>query len=229
MPHRIATRTEGPAPDSRLPHPGPWLLDDQAHAASAFLAAFEHTGDGRWLDRARELVDMTLAFYWDDDEGGFFDAREQTGGFLATRAKPIQDAPTASPNATAAIVLLRLAALSGEEKYRGRARLLLEAFAGTAADLGIHGATWLRALDWLLNGECQIEVADDLERHLHREALRHYRPRKVVLPRRGSPVPGTPPPVALVCADTTCAAPVHDSGALRKLLEHFGREAGGAS
>jgi hypothetical protein len=228
MPHRIATGAKGTTPDSRLPNPGPWLLDDQAHAASAFLAAFEHTGDGRWLDRARELVDMTLAFYWDDAEGGFFDAREQTGGFLATRAKPIQDAPTASPNATAAIVLLRLAVAAGEEKYRDRARQLLEAFAGTASDLGIHGATWLRALDWLLNGECRIEVADDLERHLHREALRHYRPRKVVLPKRRSPVPGTSPPVALVCAGSACAAPVHDSGALRKLLEHLGREAGGS-
>lgn len=226
MPHRIAPRTDGTTPDSRLPHQGPWLLDDQAHAASAFLAAFEHTGDGRWLDRARELVDMMLAFYWDNAEGGFFDAREQSGGFLATRAKPIQDAPTASPNATSAIVLLRLAAVTGEEKYQDRARDLLEAFAGTAAELGIHGSTYLRALDWLLNDACRIEVADDDERSMHREALRHFRPRKVVVPRRVSPVPGTPPPVALLCAGRVCAAPVHDSGALRHELEHFGRGAG---
>src|SRR5205085_11983895 len=87
--------------DSRL-STGPWLLDDQAQTASAFLAAFEHTGEGRWLDRARELIDMMLAFYWDKGEGGFFDAREQTGGFLVTRGKPIQDAPTSSANAIAA-------------------------------------------------------------------------------------------------------------------------------
>jgi len=223
MPHRLAPRAEG---TPRSPLPGPWLLEDQVHTASALLAAFEHTGEGRWLDRARELVDMTLAFYWDDADGGFFDAREQTGGFLAARAKPIQDAPTSSANAVAALVLLRLAVITGETRFRDRAERLLAAFAGTAAELGIHGSTWLRAVDWARQGECKVELADDEAMHLHREALRCYRPRRVVLPRRVSPVPGTPPPVALVCAGTACAAPVRDAGALRDVLERFGRESG---
>lgn len=218
MPHRLL-----PFPVSRPPQ-GPWLLDDQVQSASAFLAAYEHTGDGTWLDRARELMDMAVAFYWDAADGGFFDAREQSGGFLATRAKPIQDAPTASANATAALVLLRLAAVTEEPAFKQRAEQLLATFAGTAADLGIHGSTYLRALDWLIHGECRIVVADTTTTGpLVASALSAYRPRRAVVIKAASPVPGTPPPVALVCTGQVCAAPVSTPEALRAALETFGR------
>ena len=203
---------------------GPWLLDDQVQSASAFLGAFEHTGDGKWLDRGRELTDMMLAFYWDEADGGFFDAREQTLGFLGTRAKPIQDAPNSSPNAIAAMVLLRLAVLSGESKFEDRATQLLEAFAGTAAQLGLHGATYLRALDFRLSGAAKIVVADTTTSTALRDlALRTYRPRRVVVPSLRPPTPDSRLPAALVCAGTACAAPVHTSAELAATLETFGR------
>jgi uncharacterized protein YyaL (SSP411 family) len=212
---------------------GPWLLDDQVQAIFAFLTAFEHTGDGRWLDRAREVADMTIAFYWDEKDGGFFDAREQSGGFLDTRSKPIQDAPTSSPNSTAALALLRLAVLADEPKYRDRAEKLLAAFAGRATELGIHGSTYLRALDWFIRGETKVVVFDTTggaspapadRANLSSIALTAYRPRKIVAPARTSPVPGTPAPVALVCAGSTCAAPVTTADALRQTLESFARQ-----
>jgi len=218
MPHRLAAAAppENPA--------GPWLLDDQCQAASAFIAAYEHTGGGEWLDRARALTQMMLAFYWDEAEGGFFDAREQTRGFLATRSKPIQDAPTSSPNATAALTLLRLAVLAEEPALKERAERTLEAFAGAADELGIHGATYLRALDFLLHEECKIVVVETTTtKPMLASALATFRPRRVVSHKRASPVPGVDPPVALVCAGAACAAPVRDAQALRETLATFGR------
>jgi uncharacterized protein YyaL (SSP411 family) len=236
MVHRV------PATSHQPPATGPWLLDDQVQAAFAFLTAFEHTGDGKHLDRARELTDMTLAFYWDDAEGGFFDAREQAGGFLDTRSTPVQDAPTSSANSVAALLLLRLAVISDEAKYRDKAEKLLAAFAGRASDLGIHGATYLRALDWFIAGEVKVVVFDTTsEKAATRAAptglraatgaaptfaataLSAYRPRKVVVPSRTSPVPGMSAPVALVCAGSACAAPVTTPDALRETLESFAR------
>jgi hypothetical protein len=206
------------------PHSGPWLLDDQVYAASAFLSAYEHTGDGRWLDRAREIVDLMLAFYWDEPAGGFFDTREQAGGFLAARSKPVQDAPSASPNAVAAHVLLRLAVLGDEPAFRDRAERTLAAFAGSAADLGIHGAAFFRALDLLLQRATTVTIAEEGGgQPLAAEALATYCPRRVVVRRRTSPVPGVPAPVAVVCAGTACAAPVGDAAALRETLATFGR------
>ena len=226
MVHRLMADGSRPTEPSAVSHQpsAPWLLDDQVQSASAFLAAFEHTGEGRWLDRARELIDMTLAFYWDEAGGGFFDTREQRGGFLNERAKPIQDSPTSSPNATAALVLLRLAAVTEEPSFRQRAERLLAAFAGTASELGIHGSSYLRALDLLIHGECRVVVADTTtDAELMAAARAAFRPRKVLAPSRKSPVPGTPAPVALVCVGTACSAPVTSAPALIETLESFGR------
>jgi len=166
------------------------------------------------------------AFYWDAEHGGFFDTLGASGaGFLTARAKPIQDAPTSSPNATAALVLLRLHAVTEEARFRERAEATLAAFAGSAAELGLYASTYARALDFLLNGECRIVVADatTMDGALLPSALSAYRPRKVVVPRRESPVPGIPPPVALVCAGTACAAPCRSPAELRATLESFAR------
>ncbi|MBI1722799.1 MAG: thioredoxin domain-containing protein [Gemmatimonadetes bacterium] len=221
MPHRLDPRTTDQAPRTT----GPWLLDDQVQTTSAFLAAYEHSGDGRWLDRARELMDMVLAFYRDQDGGGFFDTRDATGaGFLTTRSKPIQDAPTPSSNSVAALVLLKLHTITEEERFRREAEHALESFAGTASELGLHASTYFRAVDWLLNGGCKIVVADTTTTTtLKCEALSRFRPRKAVVPKTASPVAGTAPPVCLVCAGTACATPVTTPGALGEVMESFGR------
>ncbi len=167
---------------------------------------------------------MAVTFYWDEARGGFFDAREQQGGFLGERAKPIQDSPTSSPNATAALVLLRLSAITEEPAFRDRAERLLAAFAGSAGELGIHGAAYLRALDFMLNGECRIVVADTTTNGpLVAAARAAYRPRKVLVPTARSPIEGRSAPLALVCAGTTCAAPVTTAESLRETLETFAR------
>ncbi|HWO88576.1 MAG TPA: hypothetical protein VNL98_05440, partial [Gemmatimonadales bacterium] len=145
-------------------------------------------------------------------------------GLLKVRAKPIQDAPTASANGVAALALLRLAALSGEERYARRAEELLRCFSAAASELGLHAATWLRGADWVITGPCTVEIAPGPEgQDLAREALTVFRPRKVVIPRRLSPVPGIEPPVALVCAGSACSMPQRDPLGLRRTLETFGR------
>src|SRR5690349_1422520 len=72
------------------------LLEDNVHAAAAFLDAYEATGDDAWLTRANSVMHYCSRAHWDDAKGGFFDvARDRTGAaYLATPAKPVQDAPT---------------------------------------------------------------------------------------------------------------------------------------
>jgi uncharacterized protein YyaL (SSP411 family) len=201
----------------------PPLLDDQVQAASAAIAAYEFTGQAVWLDRARSLADLVLRRFA-DPQGGFRDRAGDSGaGLLAQPATPIQDAPTPAPNAVAALVFLRLGAILENEAYRAAGERTLGAFAG-AAELGVFAATWLRGLDFLLNREFLIVVADTTTNgSLVTAALAAYRPRRVVVHSATSPVPGRPAPVALVCAGTVCAAPVFDAASLRATLETFRR------
>jgi uncharacterized protein YyaL (SSP411 family) len=222
--------SEAMTPDGGLRHradhaSSPLLLDDQVQAASAAIAAYQHTGAARWLDRARSLADFVLRHFADPEGGGFFDAVPGAGaGLLDQPAKPIQDAPMPSANAVAASVLLRLAAISEEPRYAAEAQRTLVAFAGRA-DAGLSVAAYLQVVDFLLNGACRIVVANATTSGdgLAEAALAAYRPRKVVAHAEASPVPGAAGPVALVCIGTACAAPVANAAALRHTLETFGR------
>ena len=208
----------------------PMMLDDQVQAASAAIAAFEYTGDERWLRRALDLAAL-LKTTFRDPIGGFFDIAGAGGtGFLAARAKPIQDNPTPAPNAVAALVLQRLHAATGDEAYRVEAEATLRAFAGGAAELGVFAASYCRALDALLNGMTTIVVAMTTTIDLAPTALNTYRPRKVVL-RAASRVSShlsrltssLLPPYALLCAGTSCAPPARTTSELHAAMESFAR------
>jgi hypothetical protein len=195
------------------------LLDDLVHPAAAFVDAFEATGERRWLERAIAVMRRARALFWDEAGGGFFDlAATGNGGpaYLATRAKPVQDAPTPSPNGVAGLVLARLAALTDDAEWRRLLDRLLQSFAGGAADLSLYGATLCRAIDWATQPVTRIEVTGPAGPGpactMHLLALQAYRPRKVVVRIIA------PEARATVCVGTTCSLPVTTPDALAPLL-----------
>ncbi|MGD0484883.1 MAG: thioredoxin domain-containing protein [Gemmatimonadales bacterium] len=215
----------------------PPLLDDQVQAASAAITAYEHTGDERWIRRALDLAEIIVRRFRDSG-GGFFDVPDGEGtGLLAERAKPVQDAPTPSPNAVAAMVFLRLYAVTGDGAHHVEAEVALRSFAGAAAELGVFAATWCRALDALLNGMTTIVVADTTTTDLAASALRTFHPRKVVVraaesaPHHSSLISSyssrithhLSPPFALVCTGTACSAPARTPADLRAAMDSPGR------
>jgi uncharacterized protein YyaL (SSP411 family) len=201
---------------------GAGLLDDNVQSAAAFLDAYEATGLDAWRDRAISVMTYCAAAHWaphwGDPTGGYFDiAQGQNGtGYLATRAKPVQDAPTPSPNGVAALVLARLWSLSDAAEWRTRLDRQLGAFAGVARDLALHGATLLAAIDWALHPPTRIEVSGPAGPGpacaMHLLALQRFRPRKVVVRRTADR------PQATVCVGTTCSLPVDGPEQLEALL-----------
>lgn len=194
------------------------LLDDQVQAAAAFLDAFEATGDMAWLDRAGAVMRYCTTAHWDEAQGGFFDLAHDHDGpaYLTSRAKPAQDAPSASANGTAALVLARLWVLTADPAWQTLRDRQLEAFAGVAAELSVHGAALLRAIDWAVHPATRITVAgpsgpgDACAMHLL--ALQTYRPRRAVVRTLA------PAPTATVCLDVTCSLPVATPAALSEIL-----------
>ena len=228
-------RAESPEPDA-VPHaPGgaSGILDDQVQVAAAALEAYEATGDRDWLRWAEAILARVWRDYLDEDGAGLFDtARDRGGeGLLPARARPVQDAPTPSPNGTAAISAARLAELTGSSEWRTRAERLVRAFAGTAAELGLHAATLIIAADWLLNPVTHLAVAsaggDPAADRMHRLALAAPVARRVVHRLGGdAPATGLPPalsamlasagagpPRGFLCVGESCQAPVEDEAA----------------
>ena len=218
------------------------LLDDQVQVALASLDAHEATGDPAWLEWSAAIMERVFRDYADSADGGLYDSSEQRGeGLLPTRVKPVQDAPTPSPNGVAALCAARLAELSGEPRWREQLKALVETFAGAAAQLGIYGATLLQGIDWYLNPATHLVIVEGagpedraLADELHRAALRTYFPRRVVqrlsaarrdtanLPPalRGmlTAAPGTR---AYACVGATCQAPAASLPQWRETLQRL--------
>jgi uncharacterized protein len=105
----------------------PGLLEDYSGVAWGLTLAYEATGERRYLDAARGLVDQILARFRDEENGGFYDTpidHEQ----LITRPKDLFDNATPGGTSVACDVLLRLALLFGNEEY---ARVATEAVEAT--------------------------------------------------------------------------------------------------
>ena len=193
------------------------MLDDNVQAAAAFLDAYEATGAAAWLERATTIMTYCASAHWDETASGYFDVAAGGGAaYLATRGKPVQDAPTPSPNGVAALVLARLWALTDKAEWRAQLDRQLGAFAGAAVELSLHGATLLRAADWAVHPVTRIEVAGPAGEGpacaMHLLGLQAYRPRKVVVRRIA------PAPAATVCVGTTCSLPVDAPARLTELL-----------
>jgi len=105
------------------------FLDDYAYLIEGLLALHWTTRDAKWLNAARHLSDMQHKLFWDAAGKGYFFTTEDHDK-LFVRFKDGFDGPTPSANSVSVRNLLRLASLTGDEKYRQHAQDTLTAFTG---------------------------------------------------------------------------------------------------
>jgi uncharacterized protein YyaL (SSP411 family) len=122
----------------------PAVLDDYVFLIDALIAGYEATARQHYLTRADELMGICLEKFHDKNEGGFFDTEREV---LGTRLKKIEDIPHVSANALAALLLHKLALMTGKEEYQRQADRSLRLFAGTALEMSVHAGAYLCALD----------------------------------------------------------------------------------
>jgi uncharacterized protein YyaL (SSP411 family) len=210
---------------------GQGVLEDYANLADGLLALYEATFDERWFVTARGLMDSVIGRFA-DPEGGFFDTAIDHER-LVTRPKDVQDNATPSGSAMASLVLLRLAALTGEGRYRTIAERALATITPFAARYPTGFALWLQAIDLSLADVVEVAIVGPLDdpatRVLIRVASGTYVPGRVIAvsrPERGaSAIPllldrpmRDARPTAFVCRGFACQAPVTDPDALRAQL-----------
>ena len=214
---------------------GEGVLEDYACLADGLLALYEATFEERWFTTARELMDTVLEHFTDPD-GGFFDTADDHER-LITRPKDVQDNATPSGGAMATHVLLRLAALTGEARYRTAADRAIAVVAPLAARYPTAFAKWLSAIDLALSDIAEVAIVGGLDEPGSRELLAvatgGLRPARVVA-LSADPSQSVVPlladrtrlrdrPTAYVCRRFTCQIPVTDPEALlQQLGEHYG-------
>jgi hypothetical protein len=213
----------------------PAYLDDYAFLAWGLIELYEATFDPAWLEQALLLTRQMMELFRDEQGGGLF-FTGQGAEQLPVRPKEIADGAMPSGNSVAALNLLRLARLTGDDQLEQQAAAQLRAFAGTV-DASPAGYTfYLCALAFALGEPLEIVVAGregaaDVQALLQvlREA---YLPGASVLLRpsgdKGAQLDALAPftagqePVdgraaAYVCRNYACQAPVTEPAALKKV------------
>jgi len=103
------------------------FLDDYAFLTWGLIELYETTFESSYLQRALDLNAETLKHFWDGKAGGFYFTADDTDKVLVRR-KEIYDGAVPSGNAAAMLNLLRLARLTGRQKYEDKAAALSRAF-----------------------------------------------------------------------------------------------------
>jgi uncharacterized protein YyaL (SSP411 family) len=121
------------------------FLEDYAALILGLLELYQTDFDTQWFIAARELADEMIAKF-SDPEGGFFDTPND-GETLLIRPKDIQDNAVPCGNSLACEVLIKMAALTDEGKYRDLAEKSLALITDFVLRYPLGFARWLSAAE----------------------------------------------------------------------------------
>ncbi len=201
-------------------------LEDHAFMVEALLVLYEASFEPGWFTAARELAETMIGRFGDPERGGFFSTSDDHEELIARR-KEVGDHPIPAGQSSAALGLLRLAALSGEAAFAERALGVLALFGEAAVTHPDSFAHLLRALDFHLSRTREVALVGADVGALAGVVRAAFRPDLVLA---AGPAGATEPPLldartevggepaAYVCEGFACNLPVTDPAALEQEL-----------
>lgn len=175
--YRTESRTEG-------------LAEDYAMLVQGLLDLFESGYDVKWLELAIAMQQRQDQLFWDASAGRYATgatAPEVVRGLLSER-----DADTPAVNSVAAMNLLRLAALTGNETWRARPAMIFQSFGGRLRTAGALHPQLAAAYESSLIAPTITVVVGDPRKQEARDLLPSIHDRwepmraVIVVPRKGA-------------------------------------------
>jgi uncharacterized protein YyaL (SSP411 family) len=209
----------------------PAYLTDHAFLAAAFLDLYEATFDPAWVGEARAMADRMIDLFGDGRGAGFcLTARDHES--LIARPREGNDGAVPAGVSVAALVLPRLAALTGDDGFRRKAEDTLRLYRDRIERFPAAFGMMLCALDQHLDGARQVVLAarrDDPALRPFLQALRDaFDPNLVIaladpgaadaarlVPLVAGKTPIDGRAAAYVCEGGACRAPVLSAAELR--------------
>ncbi|HMJ42226.1 MAG TPA: thioredoxin domain-containing protein [Pseudolabrys sp.] len=197
----------------------PGLASDFAAMIRAALALHEATGDQALLEQALIWQRALDAHYTDPDTGGYYWSADDAGDLLLRPHSTADDA-TPNPNSVAAQNLVRLAVLSGDDKWRDRADRMIESILSAAAQSLFGHVALLNALDLRLRGAEIVVTGVDSDALVQAALKLPFIERVVLRAPTANALPVTHPAhdkiaaapnAAFVCVGERCSLPVTEA------------------
>ncbi|HEX3318178.1 MAG TPA: thioredoxin domain-containing protein [Solirubrobacteraceae bacterium] len=205
----------------------PGLLADHAFLLEALLTLYEATFEDRWFVEAWALAATIAGRFADPDGGGFWSTPPDHE--LLARRKDLEDTPIPSGGSSAALGLLRLAALTGDHALAEPAIGLLALLHEAAPRFPTAFGHLLQAIDFHLSPTREVALVGDDVRPLERAVRARLRPHVVLAGGPEAADPAVPllagrtrvdgHAAAYVCENFACRVPVTDPNELEALLQ----------
>lgn len=210
-------------------------LDDYAFMVQALLDLAAIDFDSTWLTQAVVLNDTMLKHFYDDAASDFFytsDDHEE----LLTRPKNFFDGSIPSGTSVAVLNLLRLAKITGQNRYQKIAEDTLKLYAGHFAKGPDQFSNMLCALDFYLSDSSELVLVANKEdrtwQDMFQEINTHYLPNTTMVLKDNATTPDkqdvlllkervaiADKPTVYLCRNYTCEAPITDSKNLSQALK----------
>ncbi len=210
-------------------------VNDYAFLTWGLIELYETNFDVRYLEQALALTDELVAYFWDEDEGGFYQTPND-GEELLVRQKLIDDNDLPSGNSVAMLNLLRLGRITANTGLEEKAVELANAFAAFIERSPSAYSMLMCAINFGLGPSYEVVIAgdpDSQETATMLSALRaEFFPNKIVVFRP----PGESPEIlkyaeyaryntslqgkatAYVCLNYYCELPTSDIEQMLALL-----------
>ena len=207
-------------------------LEDYAFFIQALVDLYEACFDEKYLEKSAELTKLMIDYFYDNENGGFFDTSDKDKSILL-RTKEDYDSAEPTGNSIAIMDLLRLSQLTENKDYYDKAIESLQLFSGKMSEQPYATPQMLCALDFSLNKPKQIIVAGKRDEKTVQEMIRevhnHYIPNKILIfaetgkenkliPFLSSIIKASDKTTVYVCENYACKLPVHGTKDLMKQL-----------
>ncbi len=213
------------------------VLDDYAFFGNACLDLYEATFDLKYFRASRVLADHVIEHFEDPEEGGWFHTANDAEA-LVTRTRSPYDGAEPAGNGRAAQLMMRLATMTGEARYRDSVKAGLLRFAAVLDRQPGGTMGLIAALDAYLHADGEIAFVGDPSAPGTRELVRvvheAYLPGAVfaLLPPGDSEAEELIPllagkalvdgqPAVYVCRDFACRAPVTTVAAVKEAVSEL--------
>ncbi|MBF6589085.1 MAG: thioredoxin domain-containing protein [Ktedonobacterales bacterium] len=210
-------------------------LEDYAALVNGLLSTYEATGEASFFGDARARAEEMLARFWDEAAGAFFDTAADHERLIG-RPRELADGATPSGMSLATEALVRLAAFTGEGRYRDVAARILVPLVPAMAQQPLAFGHLLCALDDFVGPFYEVALIGAPEhaatgalrrainsRYLPRLALAQAAPddarAATVVPLLAGRSLLAGQPAAYVCQGFVCRLPVTQPEALVRELE----------
>ena len=208
-------------------------LDDYAFFIGGLLELYSASGKPHYLRTALQLQEEQERLFCDEEGGGYYltglDAEE-----LLIRPKESYDGALPSGNSITALNLLRLARLTGDERWERKAEQLLLDFRAVLEEHPSGYTAFLQALQFALHPSQELILAGSLESvqlsEMRQIFFSTFRPYASVLYQEGSLDEIVPwvqdyplqsnTVTAYLCQNFTCQRPVHQIDEFKALLKN---------